>query len=62
VSPQEQRNLLRFFRFYARCKGVLNLWRRRPGRNACEGWIEAQEAIASARPREASWRAPPVPF
>ena len=41
----------RFFRFYAKCKGLLNLWRRRPGRNACDGWCTASEAIAHARPR-----------
>ncbi|SRR5687768_261815 len=62
VSRLEQRNVLRFFRFYARCKGLLNLWRRRRGRNACEGWIDAEAALASARPRDASWRGPPVPF
>ncbi len=54
--------VLRFFRFYARCKALLNLWRRRPGRNACEGWIEAQQAMARARPRDAVWSGPPVAF
>jgi inorganic pyrophosphatase len=58
----ERASLLRFFRFYARCKALLNLWRRRPGRNACEGWRTAEEALARARPRDASWRGPPVPF
>ncbi|HWD23325.1 MAG TPA: inorganic diphosphatase [Burkholderiales bacterium] len=61
-SSAERKRLLRFFRFYARCKGLLNLWRRRPGRNACEGWIEASEALARARPRDAGWRGPPLPF
>jgi inorganic pyrophosphatase len=61
-SSAEREKLLRFFHFYARCKGLLNLWRRRPGRNACEGWIDAHEALACARPREADWRGPPVPF
>jgi inorganic pyrophosphatase len=61
-SSAERNRLLRFFRFYARCKGLLNLWRRRPGRNACEGWIEASEALARARPRDAGWRGPPLPF
>lgn len=58
----ERRNVLRFFRFYAKCKGLLNLWRRRPGRNACEGWCEAAEALARARPRNDSWKGPPVEF
>ena len=34
VTPSERRDVLRFFHFYAKCKGLLNLWRRRPGRNA----------------------------
>jgi len=42
--------ILLFFRIYARCKGVLNLYRRRAGRNACEGWCDAREAIARATP------------
>lgn len=61
-SSAEREKLLRFFRFYARCKGLLNLWRRRAGRNACEGWMEAHEALARARPRDPAWRGPPVPF
>lgn len=51
-----------FFHFYARCKGLLNLWRRRPGRNACEGWCEASFAIGRARPLEADDVRAPVPF
>jgi inorganic pyrophosphatase len=62
VSSVERRGILRFFRFYARCKGLLNLWRGRPGRNACEGWIEVQEALSCARPRDASWTGPPIPY
>lgn len=54
--------VLRFFRFYARCKGVLNFARGRPGRNACDGWRSAREAIARARPRPDAWRGPPVDF
>jgi inorganic pyrophosphatase len=56
------RRVLRFFHFYAKCKGLLNLWRRRPGRNACEGWREAREALARAQPRDATWRGPPIEF
>jgi inorganic pyrophosphatase len=62
LSDAERRSVLRFFRFYAKCKALLNLLRRRPGRNACEGWCDAREAIARARPRGAAWRGPPVPF
>lgn len=62
LAPHERRRVLRFFRFYAKCKGLLNLWRRRPGRNACEGWRDASFALARARPRGAIWRGPPVPF
>lgn len=61
-SDAEKRNVLRFFHFYARCKGLLNMWRRRPGRNACDGWLDAVQAMTRARPRDESWRGPPVPF
>jgi len=62
VEPAERRRVLRFFHFYAKCKGLLNAWRRRPGRNACEGWCEATEALARAEPRGDSWHGPPVEF
>jgi inorganic pyrophosphatase len=61
-SPGEIAAVLRFFRFYARCKGLLNLLRRRPGRNACEGLCSAAQALARARPLPASWTRSPVPF
>jgi inorganic pyrophosphatase len=62
LSLSERGKVLRFFRFYARCKGLLNAWRRRPGRNACEGWCEAAQALARARPRDVDWRGAPVDF
>ena len=62
VNARERRMVLRFFRFYAVCKGLLNMLRRRPGRNACDGWLEPAQAIARARPRDDAWRGPPVPF
>jgi len=62
LSPEQRRMVLRFFHFYAKCKGLLNLLRRRPGRNACDGWCDAKAAIARARVRDASWKGPPVPF
>jgi inorganic pyrophosphatase len=62
LSPSERRTVLRFFRFYAKCKGLLNFLRSRPGRNACEGWRTASQAIARARPRDDSWTGPQVGF
>ena len=59
---RQRRALMRFFAFYARCKGLLNLLRRRPGRNACEGWLDASAALARARPRGPDWRGPTVPY
>jgi len=61
-SASDIRKVLRFFRFYAMCKGLLNRWRRRPGRNACEGWCAAGEAFARARPLPDAWTGPTVPF
>jgi inorganic pyrophosphatase len=62
LHPSERESVLRFFRFYARCKGLLNFWRRRPGRNACDGWCGAEQALARARPRDDSWHGPPIEF
>ena len=61
-TPSERRAVLRFFRFYAKCKALLNFLRGRPGRNACEGWCAADYALARARPRDAAWRGPSVEF
>ena len=61
-TPAECLNVLRFFHFYARCKALLNLWRRRPGRNACEGWCDAADAIARARPLPKGWTGSSVPY
>ena len=49
-SADEIRQVLRFFRFYSRCKSLLNFARRRPGRNTCDGWRSATDALARARP------------
>jgi inorganic pyrophosphatase len=62
VTEAERRMVLRFFRFYATCKGLLNVWRRRPGRNACEGWSDAMDALSRAKPRDDSWHGSPVDF
>jgi inorganic pyrophosphatase len=62
LSQPERESVLRFFRFYAKCKGLLNIWRRRPGRNASEGWCEVTQALARARPRNDCWEGSPVGF
>ncbi len=62
LQPSERADVLRFFNFYARCKALLNLLRRRPGLNACEGWCGAGEALARARPRGDAWHGPRVGF
>jgi len=62
IDERERRAVLRFFHVYALGKGLLNVLRGAPGRNACDGWIEAREALACARPRGADWRGSRVPF
>ena len=61
-TPWERRTVLAFFHVYAKCKALLNLWRRRPGRNACDGWCTAEEAIARARQRDDTWRGAWIEF
>lgn len=61
-TPAQKAFVLRFFRFYASCKGLLNLLRGRPGRNACDGWCSAAQAMARARPRQDSWKGAAVKF
>lgn len=58
----QRQQILQFFHFYAKCKGLLNIWRGQPGRNACEGWCEAAHAFARARPRGDSWQGPSLDF
>ena len=62
LDALQRRRVLRFFHFYAKCKGLLNVSRGRRGRNACEGWSEARQALARARPRDHSWHGPPIAF
>jgi inorganic pyrophosphatase len=62
VSMADRQRVLRFFGFYAWCKSLLNGWRRRPGRNACDGWHSARYALARARVRDPSWRGPTIEF
>jgi inorganic pyrophosphatase len=62
IDSKQVDMVLHFFRFYARCKGLLNFFRRQPGRNACDGWEEASDAIARARVRDGQWKGPSVRF
>ena len=63
LTTRQRRFVHGFFRFYARCKWLLNLLRGRPGRNACEGWGDPGSAIARASPRPRDgWEGPTVPF
>jgi inorganic pyrophosphatase len=62
LTAAQRRNVLWFFHFYARCKALLNRLRHRPGRNACDGWCRADQALARARPADRSWRGPSVKF
>jgi inorganic pyrophosphatase len=64
LGPGRRFLILLFFKLYARCKGLLNYLRGRAGRNACEGWCDAAEAIARARPRSRhpEWAGPNIPF
>lgn len=59
LHPLEHVLVLLFFRFYACCKRLLNVYRRRPGRTVCEGWGDARDAMARARPRQAVDRPQP---
>ena len=61
-TSADRNAVLRFFRFYAVCKRLLNVLRGRSGRNACEGWCSAEFALARARPRDQTWRGPPIEF
>jgi len=63
IGVRQRFLILLFFKFYAKCKGLLNFFRGRPGRNACMGWFEAGAAIASAKLRtEMNWEGPTVPY
>jgi inorganic pyrophosphatase len=63
IGPVQRFLVLLFFKFYARCKGLLNLFRGRSGRNNCEGWCDVTAAIGRAIPREdVVWKGPIVPF
>jgi inorganic pyrophosphatase len=48
ISAQQQRLILLFFQLYAKAKIILNVTRGKMGRNSCEGWCEAESALARA--------------
>ncbi|WP_295881757.1 inorganic diphosphatase [uncultured Thiohalocapsa sp.] len=51
------------FRVYGFAKGLLNLWRGRPGRTRVSAWVSAERAWRCSRPRSClEWDGPPVPF
>ena len=58
----QRQQVLRFFHRYARAKRVLNLWRGRPGRTACDGWGDARDAIDRTRPSAESSQLDSMPF
>ena len=63
ISPWKQQLIVAFFMIYAKAKSLLNLSRGRKGRNRCEGWHEAESALARATPRSSiDWKGPTVPF
>lgn len=63
ISPWKQRLILLFFMIYAKAKCLLNLIRGRKGRNSCEGWHEAESALARATPRaQVDWKGPTISF
>ncbi len=48
ISARQQRLILLFFQLYAKAKVILNVSRGKMGRNSCEGWCEAESALARA--------------
>ncbi len=61
ISPWKQRLILLFFMFYAKAKSLINLTRGCRGRNSCEGWHEAEGALARATPRShVDWKGPEI--
>ena len=62
ISPWKRRLILLFFMIYAQAKRLLNLTRGRRGQNSCEGWHEAEGALARATPRtHVEWKGPAIP-
>jgi len=62
INSLDRRNVLLFFRFYAFCKGLLNVMRGLAGRSHCNGWGDASTAIARAVPVKHGCRQPKTGF
>ena len=62
VKLQQQQNVVRFFRVYAFCKGLLNVARRHDGPSRCHGWGDAVAAIERAEPVDQTLRRPKIGF
>jgi inorganic pyrophosphatase len=59
ISPRKRQMILLYFMIYAKAKSLLNLIRGHLGRNSCEGWHEAGDALARATPRaNVDWKGP----
>lgn len=50
ITGADRRRILLFFKLYAACKGLLNVFRGQKGRSSCDGWGDAAAAIARAVP------------
>lgn len=48
IAPWKQRLIFLFFMIYAKAKSLINLTRGCRGRNSCEGWHDANSALAMA--------------
>lgn len=62
ISLHRHRQIVVFFHLYGVAKRVLNILRRQRGGSHCWGWDDAAAALARARPRDAGWRGPTLPF
>jgi inorganic pyrophosphatase len=62
VTGGQRRRVLRFFHFYAFCKGGLNWVRGQRGAARCEGWGDADSAIARATPVAGGGPAPRIGY
>jgi inorganic pyrophosphatase len=53
VGALKRSLILLFFKFYAKCKGLINFWRGHSGRNYCHGWQDVRETLERAAIRKA---------
>jgi inorganic pyrophosphatase len=62
ITENDRLRVLWFFRFYAFCKGLINVTRGQPGRSRCDGWGDAAAAIARAVPIKSGCQKPKISF